>query len=110
MNNSDAGSENSLTDLRAYVEQRDLASCRLVHYVGLGAPNAKDVPLSEVEAEVAGCVAEGLRVAWNESGKRLYLCVQEPDCPMPPWENVFHEEGLVDEQEILRAAGFNDAT
>ncbi|EFF81308.1 hypothetical protein HMP0015_3199 [Acinetobacter haemolyticus ATCC 19194] len=37
----------------------------------------------------------------------MYLAVQEPDCPMPPWEKVFAEEALVDVDRLLREAGFN---
>jgi hypothetical protein len=106
----DQSARQKLAELRALLFSQPFDGCRLVHYAGLGTPNAVDVELSEVEAQVAGCLSEGFRVEWKVHGKRLYLCVQEPDCPIPPWGKVFSEEAAVDEAEILRAAGFKDAT
>ena len=108
MSNASPGQQ--LEQLRMCLESRPIDGCRLVHYVGLGTPNAIDVELDDVESQVMGCWAEGLLVAWCLHKNRLYVCVQEPDCPFPAWEFVFREEGVVDEDEILRAAGFKDAT
>jgi len=85
------------------------ASCRLVHYAGNGKPNAIDVSLHEIERQVAGCLAEGFLVDWLNSDGRLYLCVQEPDCPMPPWEKVIAEEAAVDVDALLYAQGLGGA-
>lgn len=93
---------------RAFAAQREFSSCRLVHYIGVDTPNAKDVPLNDVEAEILGCLEEGLLVGWETNAGRLYLSVQEPDCPLPPWDKVFAEEALKDVGAILRAAGFRD--
>ncbi|WPH17062.1 hypothetical protein [Variovorax paradoxus] len=79
-------------------------SCRLVHYVGVGKPNGKDVEASEVETEIAGCLAEGFYVdCFYESG-RLFILVQEPGCPIPTWEQVIAEEAMVDVDALLEAA------
>jgi hypothetical protein len=99
-----------LDELREFISSRSFGSCRLVHYIGLGTPNAIDVALADIEAQVIGCLSEGLLVAWNTHENQLYLCVQEPDCPFPPWDKVVREEGVVDEDAILREAGFKDAT
>jgi hypothetical protein len=79
-----------------------------VHYIGVAAPNAKDVPLNEIEVEIVGCLEEGLLVGWETKARRLYLSVQEPDCPLPAWEKVFREEAMEDVDAILRTAGFGD--
>jgi hypothetical protein len=99
-----------LEELRAFMSSRPFNACRLVHYAGLGTPNAIDVELADIEAQVTGCLGEGFLVAWNTNANRLFLCVQEPDCPLPAWDKVFREESVVDEDAILREAGLKDAT
>ena len=95
-----------LSDYREFAATRQFLSCRLVHYCGADAPNSIDVPLDEIEREISGCLSEGLHVGWFDSEERLYLYVQEPDCPIPPRENVVAETALVDVGAILRNAGF----
>lgn len=80
------------------------SSCRLVHYVGVDKPNAKDVVASEVEAEIAGCRAEGFYVDCLFDGGRLFILVQEPDCPIPSWQQVMDEEAITDVDALLEAA------
>lgn len=81
-----------------------------MHYAGLGQPNAIDVSINDVPAQIKGCLAEGFKVDWHEQDSRLYLCVQEPDCPMPPWQTVIAEESIEDVDSILREAGFDQDT
>lgn len=98
-----------LAAFRTYYVHRGFRSCRLVHYVGVGKPNAIDVPYAEMEAQVGGCIDEGLVVRWQQERDVLYLAVQEPDCPFPAWEKVFSEEALLDEEALLKQAGFGNA-
>jgi len=79
-------------------------SCRLVHYVGAGKPNGKDVEASEVDAEIAGCLAEGFYVDCLYESGRLFILVQEPGCPIPTWEQVVAEEAMVDVDALLELA------
>ena len=80
------------------------SSCRLVHYVGVDKPNAKDVAASEVEAEIAGCRAEGFYVDCLYEGGQLFILVQEPGCPIPSWQQVMDEEAILDVEGLLEAA------
>lgn len=98
----------ALSQYREFAAALEITSCRLVHYCGVDVPNAMDVPLSEVESQITGCLREGFYVGWFENGKRLYLYVQEPDCPVPPQEKVVAEEGIADVSAILRGAGLGD--
>lgn len=94
--------------LRAYRDAagaRHPARCRLVQYTGAGMPNARDVHPGQVEHEMAFALAEGLLVAWRFEGPVLYLCTQEPGCPIPPWSKAIAEEALVDVDALLRDAG-----
>lgn len=97
--------EQKLLEFAAYLKCVRVDSCRLVHYCGVDRPNAIDVPLSDVESQVVGCVDEGFMVQWLADGNRLYIAVQEPGCPMPPWEKVFAEDPLVDVDELLKGVG-----
>src|SRR5436190_17182724 len=71
--------EQRLLEFAKYFKSADVDSCRLVHYCGVDRPNAIDVPLSDVESQVAGCIDEGFTVQWLVDGNRLYLAMQEPD-------------------------------
>lgn len=96
----------TLSTYESWAKGRQLTSCRLVQYAGLGQPNGIDVSVNDVLAQIKGCLAEGFKVDWHEQDSRLYLCVQEPDCPMPPWQTVIAEEPMEDVDSILRKAGF----
>ena len=85
---------------------RSFSACRLVHYAGLGEPNAIDVELGCIRSAIVGCLEEGLSIDWATCGDRLYLGVQEPGCPMPGWDYVFTESAVVDVDELLRQSGF----
>lgn len=97
----------TLSAYENWAKNRHITSCRLVQYVGLGQPGAIDVSVNDVLAQIKGCLAEGFQVDWHEQDSRLYLCVQEPDCPMPPWHTVIAEESVEDVDSILREAGFD---
>jgi hypothetical protein len=97
----------SLAAYRQWAATREFTSCRLVHYCGVDKPHATDVPLNRVVEQIAGCLAEGFRVAWHAEAGSLYLSVQEPDGPVPPWSKVLAEEPLADVDQILRDAGFD---
>ena len=84
------------------------SSCRLVHYCGVDKPNAKNVSLDDVANEIEGCLAEGFLVEWFDDNNRLYVCVQEPGCPIPDRNKVIREEAIEDVAELLRKAGFNE--
>lgn len=96
-----------LNAYRHYANEANFSACRLVHYVGRNRPNGKDVYVHDVEKEVVGCLAEGFYVDWLCINEKLYVCVQEPDGPVPPWEFVVAEKELVDVDEILKQAGFS---
>jgi hypothetical protein len=84
-----------------------LSDGRLVQYVGLGQPNAINLNVAEVCAQIEGCLNQGLQVRWEQRESRIYLAIQEPDCPMPPWDKVFSEEAVSDIESILRQAGLS---
>ena len=94
-----------LAAYRSFSAGQKTTSCRLVHYVGAGAPNAFDVAVGDIEGQISGCLAEGLLVGWFAEGARTYLWVQEPDCPVPPRAEVVAEKALVDVDASLRAEG-----
>ncbi|GGX11664.1 hypothetical protein [Undibacterium macrobrachii] len=105
MTSKNAELEKALLEFATYFKCAQLDSCRLVHYSGVGQPNAIDVSMSDVESQIVGCLAEGFKVQWIAEGNRLYIAVQEPDCPTPSWEKVFAEEALVDVNELLKRVG-----
>ena len=96
-----------LAEYRAFVSPLRIDTCRLVHYCGVDVPNAIDVPLSEVEDNVTGCLAEGFCVGWLEHNRRLFIYVQEPGCPLPERASVVAEAAIADVDAILREAGFD---
>jgi hypothetical protein len=69
-------------------------TARLVHYVTDGC-TASDVPSTEIESQIEGCLAEGFHVDWSARGERLYLRVYEggPEWE-PDWEDVFAERSI----------------
>ena len=94
--------ENRLAEFTRWLAGRQIESCRLVHYSGMDTPNAIDVSLNQVFGEIEGCLKEGFLVDWEQKGDRLFIAVQEPECPMPPWEKAFREEAVIDVEELLR--------
>ena len=98
--------ERALREFNSWRKSNSFQKCRLVHYAGLGEPTAIDVLMSEIEEQITGCLAEGLKVAWNRKGQTAFLVVQEPDCPIPEWNYVFQEKAVVDVEKILSEAGF----
>ncbi|EON90401.1 hypothetical protein [Plesiomonas shigelloides] len=100
--------EEHLHAFRLFSEDKIFSSCRLVHYIGVDRPNAIDIPIREVEREISGCLAEGFLIGWLYNKSRLFLWVQEPGFPIPPFEKVIEEEALVDIDSLLREAGFTD--
>jgi len=99
---TDKNYRRAIATLRSYA--LPISSCRLVHYVGVGKPHGKDVVPEEVETEIAGCIAEGFYVDCLCEGGRLLILVQEPDCPIPLWEQIKAEEAMVDVDALLEAA------
>jgi len=99
--------DDRVNTFKEWIGARSFSSCRLVHYAGVGKPNAKDVPLANVIDEVEGCYLQGFLVDWYDHQSILYLCIQEPGCPMPTFEKMVAEEAIEDVNEILRRAGFN---
>jgi hypothetical protein len=89
---------------REWARNHDLSSCRLVQYLGIECMGGLDVPLDEVESQIAGLVCEGLRVDWAEADGRLYLRVFEGTAPKPSWPKVFAEGHLTDLGAIVREA------
>jgi len=63
--------------------------------------------IDKIAAEIEGCLREGFAVDWSELGNRVFIAVQEPDCPFPSWEKVFAEEAIDDVDTILRDGGFD---
>ena len=97
--------EQALSRYRATVGECVPARCRLVHYAGASTPNGLDVPPERIEHEIASGLAEGFVVDWLFERPLLWLCMQEPGCPLPPWDMVKAEEALVDVDALLRDAG-----
>jgi len=97
--------EQALSRYRATVGDGVPARCRLVHYVGADRPYGLDVPPERIEHEIASGLAQGFVVDWLFERPMLWLCMQEPGCPLPPWEKVKAEEALVDVDALLRDAG-----
>lgn len=94
-----------LVDYAAWADGHNFALGRLVHYCGVGSPNAADISAERIAEEIEGCLREGFTVNWAALGKRVFIAVQEPGCPIPPWEKVFAEEAIEDVDAILRSAG-----
>ncbi|WP_431261641.1 hypothetical protein ACQ859_15180 [Roseateles chitinivorans] len=92
---------------RGFSATHHTESCRLVHYAGVGKPNAIDVAVNEIEHEIESCLADGFMVGWLRDNDRTYLWVQEPGAPVPASEKVIAEDELVDVGSILKAAGFD---
>jgi hypothetical protein len=100
----------TLTHFVEWSAGRTFSSCRLVHYCGVDRPHAIDVAPHLVLDEITGCLAEGFAIGWHADGCRLYLSVQEPDCPVPPRDKVLAEAALADVDAMLREAGFDPET
>jgi hypothetical protein len=67
-------------------------TARLVQYPDCEAdPLGSDVPLAEVEEQIAGLVAEGFQVDWNAHRGKVFLRVWERSDPEPDWPRVFVE-------------------
>lgn len=105
MNEFSIRSNERINAYRRFASEATFVACRLVHYAGNNEPNSVDVSPNEVESEILDCLAEGFYVDWLCVHEKLYVCVQEPDCPIPPWEKVIAEEALVDVDAILKQAG-----
>ncbi|KAB0300096.1 hypothetical protein F2Z80_23590 [Vibrio fortis] len=99
--------EDKLSEYRQWTKEHLFTSCKLVHYVGVDRPNAFNFEPTEIEDRISGCIAEGFYVDWHTHKDCLYICVQEPDCPVPTWEQVIAQEAIADVDEILRNAGFD---
>lgn len=97
--------EDKINSFKKWMRAKSFSSCRLVHYVGVDKPNAKDVALDEVSVELEGSLAEGFLADWYEHQSILYLCIQEPGFPMPTLDKIIAEEAIEDVEEILRRAG-----
>lgn len=76
---------------RTWAQKNCFLGCRLVHYTGITC-GAIDVPLSEIEVQIEGCLAEGFHVDWATHDERLYLRIWE--APEPDWEYVFQERPI----------------
>lgn len=99
--------EHRLTEYRGALRTCFPKQCRVVQYAGAGKPNGFDLTLEEAEDEITGNLAQGRIVDWHVVNEVLYLCTQEPDCIIPPWDKVRAEEGMVDVDTLLRDAGFD---
>lgn len=88
--------EQTLTKYRSTLRTFFPKRCRLVQYVGAGRPNGFDITLAAIEDEITSTLAQGRIVDWVVEHEVLYVCTQEPDCAIPPWDKVKAEEGMVD--------------
>jgi len=79
-----------------------------VQYTGTGKPNGFDLTPEQIENEISFSLAAGLIVDWLFEDSVFYLCTQEPDCPVPPWDKVKAEEALIDVDALLRGAGLEE--
>lgn len=86
---------------------RDICAraCRLVQCAGAGEPYGRNINSDEIEHEISFHLAEGLIVEWLFETPLLYICTQEPACPVPPWDKVKAEDALIDVEVLLRDAG-----
>jgi hypothetical protein len=91
-------------NFRHWAQGREVSGCRLVQYVGVDLLGAIDIPLGKVESQIEGLVCEGIRVAWAQQGRLMYLRAWDGDGPEPAWSKVFAEEPLADVEAILREA------
>ena len=98
--------ERRLADYRNTVGTNMPVRYRLVQYVGAGDPYGLDINSDEIEQEISFHLAEGLIVEWLFETPVLYICTQEPGCPMPSWDKVKAEVSLTDVDSLLREAGF----
>lgn len=93
--------QNRLDEYRVWAELQTLTSGRLVQYSGLlGMPDAIDAEVSAIPSQIEAYLNEGLQVGWSLQESTIYLAIQEPGCPMPPWDKVFAEEAVSDVAEI----------
>ena len=97
--------EQALSRYRATVGDCAPVRCRLVQYAGADTPHGLDIRPERVEHEIASALAEGFVVDWLFERPMLWLCMQEPGCPLPPWDKVKAEEALIDVGALLRDAG-----
>jgi hypothetical protein len=97
--------EDKIISFRNWMEGKSFTSSRLVHYVGVDKSNAKDVALDSVSAELENSLSEGFLVDWHVHQSTLYLCIQEPGCPMPALDKIIAEEAIENVEEILCRAG-----
>ena len=99
--------ERKLAEYRNTVRTHAPARCRLVQYVGTSEPYGQNINPAEIEHEISFHLAEGLIVDWLFEKPVLYICTQEPGCPIPPWGKVKAEEALIDIDALLRDVGFD---
>jgi len=93
-----------VTAFRAWGMERGFVSARLVQYCGDECVGGIDLPPEAAEQEIRGCLGDGFRVEWEQSGQRLYICVLERiDGPLD-WQKVFSEEHFSDIDAILKRA------
>ena len=90
----------------SWAKGKSFSSSRLVHYCGVDSPNCIDVHIDDIWAQIEGCLAEGFLVNWSENNNVVYICVQEPDCPIPSWGKVYAEEAIENVDAILKNAAF----
>jgi hypothetical protein len=79
----------------------------LVQYAGAGKPNGLDISPAQVEHEISFALADGLMIDWLLEDSVLYVCTQEPGCPVPQWDKVRGEQALIDVDALLRQAGLD---
>lgn len=99
--------EQRLTEYRNKVGPALPQRCRLVQCAGAEKPNGLDIAPAQVEHEISFALAEGFVVDWLFENSVLYICTQEPGCPVPPWDKVKVEEALINVDALLREAGFD---
>jgi hypothetical protein len=100
--------ERTLTEYRNMAGACPPEQCRLVQYTGAGKPNGFDLSPGQIEDEISFSLAAGLIVDWLFENSVLYLCTQEPDCHVPPWDKVKAEEALIEVDALLRDAGLEE--
>lgn len=98
--------EQKLTQYRDAGRSCSPKRCRLLQYTGADKPNGSDISPEHIEDEISFGLAEGLIVDWLCEDSVLYICTQEPDCPLPSWDTVKAEEAMIDVDTLLRDAGF----
>lgn len=98
-----------LAAFQAWLALHPFSHCRLVQYSGVDLVGAMDVEPSDVEAQIAGLLAEGFRVDWLDRDQKLFLRIWEGRCPEPGWDAVLAARPLADVAAILKSAGFQTA-